>query len=167
MNPADVTVVVPAMNEAAAIADVVATLRNELPEAELIVVNDGSTDATADLAAGAGARVITHDRRRGYGSALRTGTQAATREYVLFCDADGQHSASDAARVIAACDGCAMVVGARGKDSHTPFIRAPGKAQLPSGSCSAYSYRQFVNTRPTKLRNAITDSVIAPLRDTN
>ncbi len=68
---------------------------SEFPDAEIIVVNDGSEDGTAQVAHDAGVRVIEHDRNRGYGAALRTGTEHADREYVLFCDSDGQHRAQD------------------------------------------------------------------------
>lgn len=125
-----VSIVIPAFNEAEAIGDVVRQLRERFPGSELIVVNDGSTDETADRAAAAGAVVLAHEHNRGYGAALRTGTETATKEYVLFCDADGQHTADDVARLIAACDGYDMVVGARGSGSHAPLLRRPGKAVL-------------------------------------
>jgi glycosyltransferase involved in cell wall biosynthesis len=51
----------------------------------------------------------------------------AAREYVLFCDSDGQHSAEDVSRIIEASDGCDMVVGARTQESHVPLSRRPGK----------------------------------------
>jgi len=105
-------------------------IREALPGAEVIVVDDGSTDATADAAADAGARVLRHDARHGYGAALRTGILASERPFLLFCDADGQHDPADAARVAEACDDCDMVVGARDRESHVPFGRAPGKAVL-------------------------------------
>ena len=128
MKPNDVSIVIPAFNEAAAIGPVVERLRAKLPEAELIVVNDGSSDDTARIAEAAGAQVVTHARNRGYGAALRTGALCATREYVLFCDSDGQHSVEDVTRVMdAGEDGCDMVVGARTQASHVPLTRRPGK----------------------------------------
>ena len=127
MTPDHVTVIIPAFNEAGAIGPVIERLRTTLPEAELLVVNDGSSDATAAIAEAAGAKVISHPRNRGYGAALRTGTLQAKREYVLFCDSDGQHSAEDVSRIIEASDGCDMVVGARTQESHVPLSRRPGK----------------------------------------
>lgn len=118
---------IPAFNEAQAIGLVVEKLRNALPEAELIVVNDGSTDETGPIAEKAGAIVIEHAGNHGYGASLRTGIENASRDYVLSCDADGQHSAEDVVRLIEACDGCDMVVGARGEASHVPLLRRPGK----------------------------------------
>ncbi len=124
------SVVIPALNEADAIASVVQSLLERLPDIELIVVNDGSTDNTGALAAAAGAKVITHDHTQGYGASLRTGTEAATRSYVLFCDGDGQHSAADVELLINEMDDHDMVLGARGNDSHAPLSRQPGKLIL-------------------------------------
>ncbi|HOV75645.1 MAG TPA: glycosyltransferase family 2 protein [Candidatus Hydrogenedentes bacterium] len=130
MKADNVSIVIPAFNEAGAIGPVVESLRVRLPEAELIVVNDGSSDDTASIAEAAGATVVSHPKNRGYGAALRTGTLQASRAYVLFCDSDGQHSTDDVARLIEACDGHDMVVGARGQDSHAPLARRPGKRIL-------------------------------------
>lgn len=127
MNADQVSIVIPALNEEAAIAGVVKGLIAHFPESEIIVVDDGSRDATASIAREAGARVIGHDRNRGYGAALRTGTEAAAREYVLFCDSDGQHTPQDVGRVIEAVDGHDMIVGVRGSDSNAPLLRRPGK----------------------------------------
>ena len=79
------------------------------------------------LANQAGALVVNHDSRRGYGAALRSGILASTRDFVLFCDADGQHRIEDVARVMAECSNCSMVVGARTTNSHVPINRRPGK----------------------------------------
>ncbi len=125
-----VSIVIPALNEAAVIGQVVGELVARFPEAEVIVVNDGSTDDTAKQAAAAGGRVIDHRRQLGYGAALRTGTEAAEREYVLFCDGDGQHTTQDVGRLIQECNGYDMVVGVRGADSHSAVIRRPGKRVL-------------------------------------
>lgn len=130
MDPSSVSIVIPALNEEAAIGGVVRGLRESFPDAELIVVDDGSTDATAKIASDAGACVISHERNRGYGAGLRTGTAAAAREYVLFCDSDGQHTVADVGRVIEAAEGYDMVVGARGQDSDAPLTRRPGKFVL-------------------------------------
>lgn len=125
-----VTIVIPAFNEVSGVAPVVAGLRQRFPRTSVIVVDDGSSDDTASEARKAGARVISHDRNRGYGAALRTGVEAAASEYVLFCDADGQHSPEDVARIIEACGDWDMIVGVRGKDSHAPLLRRPGKMVL-------------------------------------
>lgn len=125
-----ITIIVPAFNEEAAVGRVVGAIRAGLPGVELIVVDDGSNDRTAELSSAAGAKVLRHGRNFGYGASLRTGILASEREFVLFCDADGQHSVRDVGRVIAEAEGCDMVVGARGSGSHVPLVRAPGKFVL-------------------------------------
>ncbi len=124
------SVIIPAYNEETAIEEVVRGILRRLPGTEIIVINDGSSDATAERAERAGAVVLNHDLRLGYGASIKTGVRAAEGEYVLLCDGDGQHSAEDAARVAEAGEGYDMAVGARGKNSHAPFWRKPGKAVL-------------------------------------
>ena len=118
---------IPALNEEQSIERVVRGLVKSFPNSEIIVVNDGSTDKTEILAGQAGALVLNHDSPRGYGAALRSGILASTRDFVLFCDGDGQHRIEDVARVMAECSHCSMGVGARTTDSHVPINRRPGK----------------------------------------
>lgn len=125
-----VSIIIPAYNEESSVGVVVRSLAEKCRDAEIIVVNDGSRDATARVAAEAGAKVLVHHRCRGYGASLRTGIMASSRDYVLFCDADGQHSAEDVLRVAEACRDCAMVVGARDPKSYVPPVRYPGKVLL-------------------------------------
>ena len=127
MIPKEVSIIIPALNEEQSIEQVVRGLVTSFPNSEIIVVNDGSTDKTEMLANQAGALVINHDSPRGYGAALRSGVLASTRDFVLFCDADGQHRIEDVARVMAECSNCSMVVGARTTNSHVPINRRPGK----------------------------------------
>jgi glycosyltransferase involved in cell wall biosynthesis len=127
MNPANVTIIIPAYQEQSAIGEVVSSMATAFPEAEILVINDGSTDRTAAIAAEAGAVVIEHQFRKGYGAAVCTGVRAATREYILTCDADGQHTANEVSRLIASSDGFDMVVGARTASSYRPLLRRPGK----------------------------------------
>jgi len=123
----NVSIVIPAFNEEAAIGRVVKSLKSRFPEYKIIAIDDGSSDCTAEKASEEGAIIFKHERNRGYGAALKTGVRAATGEYVLFCDSDGQHSVDDVARLIEACDGYDVVIGARNSDSHQPFLRRPGK----------------------------------------
>jgi len=125
-----VTIIIPAFNEQNAIGKVLADLRSKLPEVEIIVVDDGSTDGTVDVLQSFDIRLLRHDRNLGYGASLRTGVLASQSEYVLFCDSDGQHTAEDVARIIEACVNCEMVVGTRGKGFYTSIQRAPGKLIL-------------------------------------
>ena len=87
-----VSIVIPAHNERPTIERVVRSSRDAMPGAEIIVVDDGSTDDTYEAAAGAGARVIRLDPNQGKGAALRRGIQAATGEILVFIDGDGQDS---------------------------------------------------------------------------
>ena len=123
----EVSIIIPALNEEQSIEQVVRGLVTSFPDSEIIVVNDGSSDKTGILANQAGALVINHDSPRGYGAALRSGVLASTRDFVLFCDADGQHRIEDVARVMAECSNCNMVVGARTTNSHVQINRRPGK----------------------------------------
>lgn len=86
---ASVTVVLPAKNEAEGLSRVLPALRQVLPEAEIIVVDDGSTDATAVVAAEAGATVLYSPYSMGNGAAIKRGARAASGEVIVLMDADG------------------------------------------------------------------------------
>lgn len=110
-------VVIPALNEAATVGrvvdDVIATLR-----ADVVVVDDGSTDATAQVARAAGATVLSHPFNLGVGGAIRTGLRYAARhgyDRVVQIDGDGQHLPSEAARLLERIDAgdADLVVGSR------------------------------------------------------
>ena len=112
------SVILPARNEVGAVGQTVARIRALYPEAEVIVVNDGSTDATATVAEQAGARVISKPYGMGNGAAIKTGARAALGEVLVFMDADGQHDPADIPRLLAKLDeGYDMAVGARGDGS--------------------------------------------------
>jgi glycosyltransferase involved in cell wall biosynthesis len=118
------SIVLPAKNEAAVIADTVRRIVLIVPEAEIIVVNDGSSDDTAVLAAEAGARVVSHPYSKGNGAAIKSGFRAATGEVVVFMDADGQHDPADIPRLLARlAEGYDMVVGARQRGSQASVGR--------------------------------------------
>lgn len=127
MKADHVSIIIPVLNEEVSVATVVESLISKFPTAEIIVVDDGSSDNTAQLAKETGAIVLSHERTRGYGAALKTGIEASSRGYMLFCDGDGQHTAEDVGRLIEACDGFDMVVGKRNRESHVPFTRRLGK----------------------------------------
>ncbi|MBN2069909.1 MAG: glycosyltransferase family 2 protein [Candidatus Krumholzibacteriota bacterium] len=130
VSDADLTIIVPALNEEAVVGEVVRGLIAEFPEARVIVVDDGSTDRTGERAKEAGASVYRHDRKLGYGAALKTGIRNSSSEFVLFCDGDGQHEPSDARRLFSEAHDQDMVVGERRSGSHSPFSRRPGKLIL-------------------------------------
>ena len=109
-----ISVVLPAKNEAEGLRRTLPALRACLPEAEVIVVDDGSTDDTATVAGGLGARVLGSPYSMGNGAAIKRGARAATGDVIVFMDADGQHDPALIPELIARLDqGYDMVVGAR------------------------------------------------------
>jgi len=118
------SIILPAKNEASAIGTTVAGIRQRYPDAEVIVVNDGSTDSTAEVAEAAGARVVHHPYSKGNGAAIKTGARAASGEIIVFMDADGQHDPADIPRLLVLIEqGHDMVVGARQKGSQASMGR--------------------------------------------
>ena len=124
------SIVIPAYNEAASIAPVVTALRAAAPWHDVLVVDDGSSDETAARAAEAGARVIRHPYNKGNGAAVKSGIRAATGEFVLIMDADGQHQPADALRLVARLDAYELVVGARLAHTQATPARRLGNALL-------------------------------------
>ena len=113
------SIIIPAKNEAAAIGDVVRTARAEFPDAEILVVNDGSTDDTAAVAEQAGAKVITHPVSLGNGASIKTGARAASSDILAMLDGDGQHDPKNLGKLLAKLDeGYDMAIGARDSGSH-------------------------------------------------
>ena len=129
-DPSIVSVIIPAMNEADAIAAVVSRLRTSAPWREILVIDDGSSDATAERAQAAGARVVRHPYNKGNGAAVKTGIRHATGDYILILDADGQHSPDDALRLVAHLGEYDLVVGARRASTQATSGRRAGNALL-------------------------------------
>ena len=121
---ARLSIVTPAKNEAHALPVLLARLRTLHPEAELVVVDDGSSDDTATLAHQAGATVVRHPYSMGNGAAVKSGVRAARGSVIVCMDADGQHSPEDVARLLQMLSqGYDMVVGARsgGRSQASPW----------------------------------------------
>ena len=129
-DPAAVSVIIPAMNEGAAVADVVRGLGALASWREILVIDDGSSDDTAAQAEAAGARVLRHPYNKGNGAAVKTGLRHATGEYVLIVDGDGQHQPSDALRLVCRLGEYDLVVGARSTDTQAGLTRRLGNAML-------------------------------------
>ena len=113
-----ILVFIPAWNEEASVTEVIADVREHIPEADVLVVDDGSTDATSKRARGAGAMVAPLPFNQGLGAALQTGYLYALREGYDCCahlDSDGQHPASEVARLLAevVADNADLVIGSR------------------------------------------------------
>ena len=114
LNPPELSIVLPAKNEQAAVGQTVEKILRAWPEAEVIVVNDGSSDNTAQVAAAAGARVISQPYSMGNGAAIKTGARAARGAVIVFMDADGQHDPAHIQALLSKLhEGYDMVVGAR------------------------------------------------------
>ena len=128
--PGSVSVVIPACNEAGAIATVIGDLRKAAGWREIIVVDDGSDDGTSGVAESAGARVVKHPYNKGNGAAVKSGIRAATGEYVLIIDGDGQHKPEDAVAIASKLGEYDLVVGARTAKTQAGSTRRTGNAVL-------------------------------------
>ena len=111
-------IVIPAFNEEARLPDLLAELRRTLPDHDLVVIDDGSRDRTAEVAARAGARVLRHPYNLGYGAALQTGFKYALEcgaPWVVQMDADGQHLPAEVPALVAllASGDCDVAIGSR------------------------------------------------------
>ncbi len=130
----DVTIVIPAFNEEEAIGttldEVRAVLEAHPLRWEIVVVNDGSRDRTAEEARARGVRVVHHRRNRGYGASLKSGVVAARGETVVFYDADNQFDPNDIPRLVSELAEHDATLGARTSSSHAPFSRRGGKKVL-------------------------------------
>ena len=133
MNLSDLTVsiLIPAYNEEESIAGTVEAIRKHsvgLKALEIIVINDGSTDRTGEIARGLPVTLIEHETNTGYGSGLKDGLQQAQHEFILIADADGTYPLEDIPKLLADAADYAMVVGARtGAVVQVPLLRRPGK----------------------------------------
>jgi glycosyltransferase involved in cell wall biosynthesis len=121
-------VVMPAFNEAESVAAVVAEVRATVPQSVCLVVSDGSTDATADVARQAGATVLELPFNLGVGGAMRAGFRYARAngyDYVVQVDADGQHNPADVPALIRALQDVDIAIGARFAGEGEYRVRGP------------------------------------------
>lgn len=126
MNKQSVTIIIPAYNEAPTIGEFVTKTKKLYPDFEVIVINDGSKDNTAEVAGKAGASVYNHPYNIGNGAAVKAGIRIAKGDILVFMDGDGQHLPEDIARLLEHIQEYDMVVGARTKDSQASVDRAIG-----------------------------------------
>ena len=129
-GPSTTSIIVPALNEAEAIGDLVRALRGGAAWHEVIVVDDGSTDGTGERAREAGAIVVRHPYNKGNGAAVKSGVRRATGDAILIVDGDGQHRPADAVRLVTRLDEYDLVVGARSAATQATMARRLGNALL-------------------------------------
>lgn len=119
-----ISVVLPAKNESGAIGETIKRVNQLNLVDEIIVVNDGSTDNTKEIAEQASAKVVCHPYSKGNGAAIKTGARNAIGDVIIFMDADGQHDPADIPKLIAKIsEGYDLVVGARQKGSQASIGR--------------------------------------------
>ncbi len=126
--PPELTVILPAHNEAGRVGAVVEAIRRRCPEAEVLVVDDASTDTTADEALAAGATVLRHPYNKGNGAAVKTGLRQARGRLIVLMDADGQHNPDDIPRLLEPLSEYDLVIGARHPGSLSSLLRRLGNA---------------------------------------
>lgn len=167
-------VAIPCYNEEKTIGSVVLAAKKY---AEVIVVNDGSTDRSAELAQLAGALVINHPHNKGYGAATQTAfKEGRTRQadILVILDGDGQHNPEDIPRFIAALDNSDMVIGSR-ITSGVPLYRRLGQKVLDFATRSAgidsqngyraYSRKSLSVLTPAEQGMAISSEIIMQAKE--
>lgn len=118
------SVIIPARNEAESLLPLITRIRNLYQNAEIIVINDGSTDDTGDIAIQHADVHIHHPISLGNGAAIKAGARKASHNVLVMLDADGQHQPEDIKDLLAGISqGNSMVVGARSPDSQASFAR--------------------------------------------
>jgi glycosyltransferase involved in cell wall biosynthesis len=165
-QPRRVSMILPAKNEAAGLARVLPDLRARFPDAEIIVVDDGSSDDTLAICESSGVRVVSHRYSQGNGAAIKTGARAATGDVLVFMDADSQHRPGDVQRLLDALDeGYDMAVGSRNVTGQASLARHLGNGvynrfaswmvnqridDLTSGfrAVDAQKFREFLSLLP-------------------
>ncbi len=133
-SPLMLSIVIPAKDEARSLAGVIDRVKETLSRYphEILVVDDGSEDATCEVARHSGASVVSHGKNLGKGAAMKTGIEHTRGNVVVFIDADGAHDAGDVPAVVApiVCEGASFVIGSRclpqSQVAVSPFVRKLG-----------------------------------------
>ena len=122
--PPSLSIILPARNEAPGLRLLLPELQKQFPDAEIVLVDDGSTDTTASLSTDLGVRVISHPYSKGNGAAIKTGARHATGDTLVFMDSDGQHRVEDIQSLLDRLhEGYDMAVGARNWSSQANLGR--------------------------------------------
>ena len=126
MNAEKVSVIIPVYNEDKSIGGLVSRIKTCYPAFDIIVIDDGSIDNTADVAQAAGAKVYSHPYNIGNGAAIKSGIRVADGDILVFLDGDGQHDPKDIAELLRYFPQFDMVVGARSIGDQASLGRAAG-----------------------------------------
>jgi len=127
MTAQNISIVLPAKNEAKGLNTLLPELIKLYPQAEILVIDDGSTDNTLSIIQKHNVKVISHPYSIGNGGAIKTGARQAKGEVIIFMDADGQHAPKDIAQLLNKMDeGYDMVIGARQTNTHASLARRFG-----------------------------------------
>lgn len=120
----NISIVIPAKNEAKALVAFLPALKKQRPDDEIILVNDGSTDETSEICARNDVKEVKHPYSKGNGAAIKAGARAATGDVIVFMDGDGQHQPEDISALLDRLfQGFDLVVGARSSDSQASMGR--------------------------------------------
>lgn len=120
----NLTVVLPAKNEAPSLDSLLPRIKTAVPNAEILVVDDGSTDDTPSVCSRHGVRVVSHPYSKGNGAAVKSGARSAKGDVLLLMDADGQHNPDDIPQLLEYLErGYDMIVGARDRSSQASTFR--------------------------------------------
>ena len=173
----DISIILPAKNEAESLEDLLPELTRQFPDEEVIVVDDGSTDDTVAVCNQNHVQVISHVYSMGNGAAIKTGARNAQGKVLVFMDADGQHDPKDIQKLLDKInDGYDMVVGARKIDTHASLTRRIGNTlynklaswmtgfpieDLTSGfrAARARHFRKFLYLLPNKFSYPTTSTM--------
>lgn len=173
----ETSIILPAKNEAESLNVLLPVLRKNFPHAEIIVINDGSTDNTVEIAEKNGVTLLNHVYSMGNGAAIKTGARKAKGNNLVFMDADGQHDPEDINRLLEKLDtGYDMVVGARQVNTHASLVRRLGNTiynrlaswmtgylveDLTSGfrAARARHFRKFLYLLPNKFSYPTTSTM--------
>ena len=126
MKQKKISIIIPTYNEEHSIGEIVSRVKGLYPDAEIIVIDDGSTDNTDAAAQEAGAIVYSHPYNIGNGAAVKSGIRVATGDILVFMDGDGQHNPEDIEEMLACFPEYDMVVGSRSQNGQASFGRALG-----------------------------------------
>jgi len=162
----ELSIILPCYNEANNLPKFLPKLREAFSDAEIIIVDDGSTDDSCSIAQSHGVKIISHKHNMGNGACIKSGARAANGKNLVFMDADGQHNPADIPAMLEKLhSGYDMVVGARAQQSHASLLRRIGNGfynwlashiarfniqDLTSGfrAVNAKRFREFIHLYP-------------------